>query len=416
MHCEVFGLLSKLIPGSFYYSPCSLRATGSTPGVSPRCNSSWIWVPHIPYQSLMTIIVHSSIYERGLSIISCTGSLKFWVPSVSHNCWILRGWGGVPVPFQVGPCYSPSYSSSTLGHTSIKGLSLILSWILYWFPKHRGYTREIASPSAVKFDIYDTAYVGRIFLYVFCGLLDSMWQTTVYWLMGSMSNDPATLAHFVGFCKHHSLLYEQLPQSLETDKSIQSAGAAGVWRADGVGLPWVISLIMRLPSSSCLPALIRYMNIFVSTWVLLVVGLILAFPVIHMFVKDHDQVSGVESWVIPHFRVKSSHRPSGWESVRFLLRHRNPYDLTFFYGASCVIGDSFYDNQCGSMIALKFRLTYGCREISWHRNHYGISSKMVPKVAELILTLFPCRWALPDTCCLCMSRLLKYLYQGWLGQ
>jgi hypothetical protein len=27
-----------------------------------------------------------------------------------------------------------------------------------------------------------------------------MWQTTVYWLMGAMSNDPGKLAHFTGFC------------------------------------------------------------------------------------------------------------------------------------------------------------------------------------------------------------------------
>lgn len=49
-------------------------------------------------------------------------------------------------------------------------------------------------------DISDKAYPSRIWLYIFCGLLDAMWQTTVYWLMGVMSRDPATLAHFVGFC------------------------------------------------------------------------------------------------------------------------------------------------------------------------------------------------------------------------
>lgn len=37
-------------------------------------------------------------------------------------------------------------------------------------------------------------------LYIACGLLDSMWQTTAYWLMGAMSNSAAKLAHFTGFC------------------------------------------------------------------------------------------------------------------------------------------------------------------------------------------------------------------------
>ena len=41
-----------------------------------------------------------------------------------------------------------------------------------------------------------------MWLYIFCGLLDAMWQTTAYWFMGAMSNDPAKLAHFTGFCKH----------------------------------------------------------------------------------------------------------------------------------------------------------------------------------------------------------------------
>lgn len=50
-------------------------------------------------------------------------------------------------------------------------------------------------------DIYDNGYTGHLFLYIFCGLLDSMWQTTAYWMMGAMSNDPARLAYFSGFCK-----------------------------------------------------------------------------------------------------------------------------------------------------------------------------------------------------------------------
>ena len=51
-----------------------------------------------------------------------------------------------------------------------------------------------------KLDIYDRGYIGRIWLYILCGVLDAMWQTTAYWVMGAMSNDPAKLAHFTGFC------------------------------------------------------------------------------------------------------------------------------------------------------------------------------------------------------------------------
>ena len=64
----------------------------------------------------------------------------------------------------------------------------------------RNYTRASILAEAVKIDIYDKEYVGRIWLYIFCGLLDAMWQTTAYWLMGAMSNDPAKLANMTGFC------------------------------------------------------------------------------------------------------------------------------------------------------------------------------------------------------------------------
>ncbi|RPD70831.1 MFS general substrate transporter [Lentinus tigrinus ALCF2SS1-7] len=110
----------------------------------------------------------------------------------------------------------------------------------------RGYTRDTVQD---KIDIHESPYVSHLWLYIFCGLLDAMWQTTAYWFMGAMSNDPAKLANFSGFYK-----------------SLQSAGAAGIWRGDAVKLP--------------------YMNIFISTWVLLVAGLVFALPMIHMRVKE----------------------------------------------------------------------------------------------------------------------------------
>jgi hypothetical protein len=48
--------------------------------------------------------------------------------------------------------------------------------------------------------IHDEGYVARIWLYFFFGVLDAMWQTTAYWIMGAMSNDPAKLAYFAGLC------------------------------------------------------------------------------------------------------------------------------------------------------------------------------------------------------------------------
>ncbi|KAF9261909.1 MFS general substrate transporter [Marasmius fiardii PR-910] len=122
----------------------------------------------------------------------------------------------------------------------------------YFYQKQYDRSTYPKDNEEVRFDIFDSGYAGRCVLYVFFGILDAAWQTTIYWLMGAMSNDPAKLAYFSGFYK-----------------CIQSAGNAGIWRADAVGTP--------------------YMNMFVSTWVLLVAGLVFALPMIHSRVRDHTE-------------------------------------------------------------------------------------------------------------------------------
>ncbi|KAG6829302.1 hypothetical protein H0H87_011968 [Tephrocybe sp. NHM501043] len=124
---------------------------------------------------------------------------------------------------------------------------LVHIWAYFY---QKTYTRASFPLDSRRMDIFDSGYAGKILLYIFCGLLDAMWQTTAYWLMGAMSNNPAKLAHFAGFYK-----------------SLQSAGAAGMWRADAVKVP--------------------YMNIFASTWALLVAGLVFILPMIHLRVTDH---------------------------------------------------------------------------------------------------------------------------------
>jgi hypothetical protein len=69
------------------------------------------------------------------------------------------------------------------------------------FQTQRTYTRSSEPPTAIKIDMNDPDYPAHVWLMIFYGLLDSMWQTTAYWLMGAMSNDPAKLAVFAGFCK-----------------------------------------------------------------------------------------------------------------------------------------------------------------------------------------------------------------------
>lgn len=53
------------------------------------------------------------------------------------------------------------------------------------------------------------------------------------------------------------------------DKSLQSAGAAGIWRADAVKIP--------------------FLNMFASTWGLLAGGLLCALPMLILRVKNHTE-------------------------------------------------------------------------------------------------------------------------------
>lgn len=67
--------------------------------------------------------------------------------------------------------------------------------------------------------------------------------------MGAISNNSRKLANFAGFYK-----------------GIQSAGAAIIWRLDGMKKP--------------------YMNLFISCWVLLAGSLVVALPVMLLKIKD----------------------------------------------------------------------------------------------------------------------------------
>ncbi|EPQ53683.1 hypothetical protein GLOTRDRAFT_45430 [Gloeophyllum trabeum ATCC 11539] len=142
----------------------------------------------------------------------------------------------------------------TRRHRAFIGWTILLFLVFFvhgWaYVYQRGYTRESIALTTNRMDVYDHGYTGRILLYTLCGVLDSVWQTTTYWILGTMSNDPAKLAYFTGFYK-----------------SIQAAGCAGAFAADAVKLP--------------------YMNIFASTWALLVAGLIFTLPMIHMRVNNH---------------------------------------------------------------------------------------------------------------------------------
>lgn len=140
-------------------------------------------------------------------------------------------------------------------------VSLLVLTMVVWgggYDFQKGYTRaevnagvdtETTTDDYATYDWTDSGYIGPMFLYIFYGMYDAIWQTCVYWYMGAITNNGRKLANFAGFYK-----------------GIQSAGGAITWRLDGLGTP--------------------YMNMFASCWGLLAGSLLFALPVILLKIKD----------------------------------------------------------------------------------------------------------------------------------
>ncbi|KAG8709644.1 hypothetical protein FRC08_018203 [Ceratobasidium sp. 394] len=164
--------------------------------------------------------------------------------------WISQMFGSVAIGLLLDSKMLGRRARAFLGWGVLFAMVFIVHIWGYFY--QRDYTRPVPKENLMDFTAH--GYPGRVWLYIFCGLLDAMWQTYSYWMMGAMSNDPAKLAIFSGFYK-----------------SIQSAGAAGIWRADAIEVP--------------------YMNIFISTWALLAAGLVFALPMLHFRVKEHTELT-----------------------------------------------------------------------------------------------------------------------------
>ncbi|KAF6794594.1 UNC93-like protein 7 [Colletotrichum sojae] len=103
----------------------------------------------------------------------------------------------------------------------------------------------------VKVDWTDggSKYIGPMFLYIFFGFFDAVWQTCIYWYMGALSNSSRKAANLAGFYK-----------------GIQSAGAAVFWRLDSVGT--------------------SFDAIFGATWGCLAGALVIGAPIVFWKIKD----------------------------------------------------------------------------------------------------------------------------------
>ncbi|KAK9292934.1 hypothetical protein L1049_020916 [Liquidambar formosana] len=83
-------------------------------------------------------------------------------------------------------------------------------------------------PNKLDFKDSGSDFAGPFVLYFSYGLLDAMFQSMVYWVIGALANDSETLSRYVGFYK-----------------GVQSAGGAVAWQIDSHKVPYLSQLIVN---------------------------------------------------------------------------------------------------------------------------------------------------------------------------
>lgn len=115
-----------------------------------------------------------------------------------------------------------------------------------------GVTRENVTDLTLL-DFKDSGYIGPMFLYMFYGVFDAIFQSFVFWVLGTFSNNPKKVALYASFYK-----------------SLQSAFAAISWRLDAMGH--------------------SYMAMFASSWALVGGSLLIAAPLVLFKITETTSV------------------------------------------------------------------------------------------------------------------------------
>ncbi|KAI1780700.1 MFS general substrate transporter [Hypoxylon cercidicola] len=125
-----------------------------------------------------------------------------------------------------------------------------------WAWQRKQVSRAVSSEEsyeAQKIDWTESGFIGPMFLYIFYGLYDSVWQTCIYWYMGALSNSGRKTANLAGFYK-----------------GLQSAGAAVFWRLDGLHY--------------------EFETLFAATWAVCAASLLIAAPIIFLKITDTTEL------------------------------------------------------------------------------------------------------------------------------
>jgi MFS family permease len=148
----------------------------------------------------------------------------------------------------------PKLARSTRAKASF-GFLFALTFIIwgggYDFQRQQVTREESAEDWYIEqaMDWTNGGYIGPMFLYIFYGMYDAVWQTCIYWYMGALSNSSRKNANMAGFYK-----------------GWQSAGAAVFWALDRPG--------------------VSFDALFGATWGVCAASLLIAAPVIFILIKD----------------------------------------------------------------------------------------------------------------------------------
>lgn len=161
--------------------------------------------------------------------------------------WLAQMFGAIVFGTVLDLTFLRRSTRSRIGWTILFVLGMAIWGGGYAFQKT--FTREDVK-ELVAIDFTHGNYIGPMFLYLFYGLFDAIFQNFIYWTLGALSNNPKKVALYAGFYK-----------------GIQSAGAAIAWRLDAIETP--------------------YMTMFASSWALAIAGLLIAAPLNWFYITDH---------------------------------------------------------------------------------------------------------------------------------
>ncbi|XP_071687120.1 UNC93-like protein 1 [Rutidosis leptorrhynchoides] len=143
--------------------------------------------------------------------------------------WGAQMIGSVMIGYIMDFSFKSRKTRGLVGITVVAVLGTAI-WIGGFF-NQRGYDYDDVQNKTVKildFKKDGSDFAGPFVLYFSYGLLDAMFQSMVYWIIGGLANDSIILSRYVGFYK-----------------GVQSAGAAVAWQIDAHKVPFMNQLIVN---------------------------------------------------------------------------------------------------------------------------------------------------------------------------